>query len=52
MKKFNVWLNGKKIDGVYFNSSDIEEVRVSLIRYDSYDENIKVTLAAPVAVTE
>ncbi len=42
MKSFSVYLNGKKIDRVFFNSEDTEEVRLSLIEWDGYDPDIQV----------
>jgi len=42
MKAFTVYLDGKKIDRVFFNSDDTEEVRASLIEWDGYDPNIMV----------
>lgn len=42
MKTFDVYLNGERIDRVFFNSDDAEEVRDSLIRWDNYDPAIVV----------
>jgi len=42
MKAFTVYLNGKKIDRVFFRSDDAEEVRLSLIEWDGYDPGIVV----------
>lgn len=43
MKAFDVYLNGIKIDRVFFNSDDADEVRRSLIDWDNYDSEITVT---------
>lgn len=42
MKAFTVYLNGKRIDRVFFSSDDTEEVRLSLIEWDGYDPGIEV----------
>lgn len=42
MKAFTVYLNGKRIDRVFFRSDDTEEVRLSLIEWDGYDPGIEV----------
>jgi hypothetical protein len=42
MKAFTVYLDGKKIDRVFFNSDDTDEVRLSLIEWDGYDPDIEV----------
>lgn len=42
MKTFDVYLKGHRIDRVFFNSDDAEEVRESLIRWDHYDPDIVV----------
>jgi hypothetical protein len=40
---WNVYLNGKKIDTVFYTSDcDAEYVRKSLIDHDGYDPNITV----------
>lgn len=44
MKAFDVYLQDKLIDRVFFNSDDPEEVRVSLIEWDNYDSAISVKL--------
>lgn len=42
-RKFNVYLNGKLINKVYFDCScDCEYVKSSLINHDGYPSNIKV----------
>ena len=43
MKAYDVYLNGIKIDRVFFNSDDADEVRRSLIGWDNYDSEITVT---------
>lgn len=44
--RFNVYLNNKLIDGVYYNKGiSKEEVKESLINHDGYDSNIKVVTA-------
>ena len=43
MRAFEVYLNGKKIDRVFFRSDDTDEVRRSLIEWDGYDSEITVT---------
>jgi hypothetical protein len=43
MKAYDVFLNGVKIDRVFFNSNDADEVRRSLIDWDNYDVEITVT---------
>lgn len=43
MKPWDIFLNGKKLDTVYFVSSrKMDEVRRSLIQNDNMDPNIKV----------
>ena len=43
MKKFDVYLNGKVIDTVFFdNNCDSEYVRTSLIDHDGYNHRIEV----------
>ena len=45
MRAFNVYLNGKKIDTVFYGDSvsvDREEVRRSLINHDGYEDAITV----------
>jgi len=43
MKTFNVYLNGKKIDTVFWSGPcDSEEVKRSLINHDGYDPAINV----------
>lgn len=45
MQAFNVYLNGKKIDTVFYStgaSVDRDEVRRSLIDHDGYDPAISV----------
>lgn len=47
-EKFNVWLNNKLIDSVFYTVNGtvqerIEYVRTSLINHDGYDPGIKVT---------
>ena len=42
---FNVYLNGKLIDTVFYSASakvDADEVKRSLINHDGYDGGIKV----------
>jgi hypothetical protein len=43
MKAYDVFLNGVRIDRVFFNSDDTDEVRRSLIEWDNYDSEITVT---------
>lgn len=46
MKPFNVYLNGKLIDTVYFVAdTTVEYVRQSLIKFDGFDHQIKVRAA-------
>lgn len=40
---FNVYLNGRWIDTVYFYSGNRETVRRALINKDGYDPAIRVT---------
>jgi len=45
MQAFNVTLNGKLIDTVFYSKGmkiTAEEVRISLINHDGYDSRIKV----------
>lgn len=45
MQAFNVWLNGKCIDTVFYSdgfSVTVEEVKKSLINHDGYDPRIEV----------
>ena len=42
MKAFTVYLNGERIDRVFFRSDDTDEVRLSLIEWDGYDPDIEV----------
>jgi hypothetical protein len=42
MKAFDVYLAGHRIDTVWFNSVDADEVRQSLIAWDGYDPEITV----------
>lgn len=42
MRAFTVYLNGERIDRVFFRSDDTEEVRLSLIEWDGYDPAIEV----------
>lgn len=40
---WNIYLNGKKIDCVFFNNDcDASYVKQSLISHDGYDANIRV----------
>ncbi len=41
---YNVWLNGRLIDTVWFTGYTIDEARRSLIDHDGYDPRIEVTL--------
>ena len=50
MFAFNVWLNNKLIDTVFYSSlpartikASIEDIYNSLVNHDGYDSNIKVT---------
>lgn len=43
MKAFDVMLNGRRIDTVFFRAdSTVKEVRDSLVEYDRYDPEIVV----------
>ena len=42
-KAFNVYLNGKLIDTVWFTGYTADEARESLINHDGYDSRIKIT---------
>ena len=42
MTAFDVFLNGVRIDTVFFSSTDTDEVRRCLIEYDHYDPDIQV----------
>jgi hypothetical protein len=45
MKQFNVYLDGKLIDSIYYIANDKitrDEVRLSLIEHDGYNPSIKV----------
>jgi len=42
MTAFDVFLNGVRIDTVFFNSTDTAEVQRCLIEYDHYDPDIQV----------
>jgi hypothetical protein len=39
---FNVYLNGKLIDTVWFTGYTADEARASLINHDGYDPRIEV----------
>jgi len=41
-KAYNVYLNGKLIDTVWFTGYTAEEARLSLINHDGYDPRIVV----------
>jgi len=46
MQAFNVYLGGKLIDTVFYNSRPIvdrDEVKKSLVNHDGYDPDIRVT---------
>lgn len=46
MQAFNVKLNGKQIDRVFYSDSakvDCDEVKRSLVDHDGYNPNITVT---------
>ena len=48
MKTFHVYLNGKKIDTVFYSENvnvDVDEVKNSLVNHDGYDPRIKVVQA-------
>ena len=48
MKTFDIYLDGKKIDTVFYSNSDnvtIDEVKQSLINHDGYNVRIKVKAA-------
>jgi hypothetical protein len=48
LKAFNVYLNGKLTDTVYYSAStnvDADEVKQSLINHDGYDSRITVRLS-------
>ena len=46
MKAYDVYLNGRLIDTVFWdNNSSVEEVRRSLINHDGYDPSIEVKSA-------
>jgi len=42
MTAFDVFLNGVRIDTVFFNSDDTDEVQRCLVEYDHYDPDIQV----------
>lgn len=42
MNAFYVWLHGKLINIVFFDSNDSKEIKESLINHDGYDEAIVV----------
>jgi hypothetical protein len=44
MQAYNVYLNGKEIDTVFYNdgSTTVEEVKKSLVNHDGYDSDIVV----------
>lgn len=47
MRAFDVYLNGKLIDTVFYSKNDkttADEVRDSLVNHDGYDPAIKVKL--------
>lgn len=50
MHKFNVWLNNRLVDSVFYSVSEgetiaqaVERVRRSLVSHDGYSPEIKVT---------
>jgi hypothetical protein len=48
MKTFHVYLNGKKIDTVFYSKNvnvNVDEVKNSLVNHDGYDPRIKVVQA-------
>lgn len=45
LKAFNVFLNGKLIDTIFYNASDeieADDVKRSLVNHDGYDSRIVV----------
>ena len=59
MHKFNVWLNNRLVDSVFYSVSEgetiaqaVERVRRSLVAHDGYSPEIKVTWPKGQRITE